>query len=179
LDIAVCATELHVDLRPTRTVCDLIDTDEERPVEIFNNLGHMFVLLQAISILATGGTSTPRLCSPTQQAEHDGVRIADLEGDNWALEAFGGANIKNNGKLAKDLRTLLDRANQGHRTFLAFRAGAWQATESWQASIDYLVQHRCSPAHGGPFSASAQGQIRGRLNGVAVVEVCRITVVPG
>jgi hypothetical protein len=179
LDSAVCATELPIDLRRTREQCDLIATDEERPIEIFNNLGHMFVLLQAIPVLGTAGLSIPRFCSPTQQAEHEGMRIADLEGEGWALEAFGGSNITNNGKLAKDLRTLSERAKQHQRTFLAFRSSAWPSTRKWNVGIGNAVKHRCSPAHGGPFSATSQGRLIERLNEVTVIEVSEIAIVQG
>ncbi len=179
LDSAMCATELHVDLRQTREHCDLITTDEERPGEIFNNLGHMFVLLQAIPILAEKCSLMPRLCAPTQQSDHEGGRIADLEGEGWALEAFGGSNITNNGKLAKDLRTLSGGAAQCHRTFLAFRTSAWPASQMWDAAVVQPIRHRCAPRHGGPFSAHARGQVRGRLNGVTVLEVSEINVLSG
>jgi hypothetical protein len=87
LDSAVCATELHVDLRQSREHCDLITTDEERPGEIFNNLGHMFVLLQAIPILTEKCSLMPCFCAPTQQSDHEGRRIADLEGGSlWRIE---------------------------------------------------------------------------------------------
>src|SRR5262249_33552856 len=86
------ATELPVDLRKARALCDLIDQDHERPIEVFNNLGHMFVLLQAANILLEESLA-PRVCAPTQQSDDGGRLIADLEGDNWALEAFGGVDI--------------------------------------------------------------------------------------
>jgi hypothetical protein len=178
LDSAVCATELPVDLRQTREHCDLITTDEERPGEIFNNLGHMFVLLQAIPILAECSLM-PRLCAPTQQSDHEGRRIADLEGEGWALEAFGGSNITNNGKLAKDLRTLSGGATECHRTFLAFRTLAWPASQKWDAAVVQPISHRCARSHGGPFSAHARGQVRGRLNDVTVLEVSEINVLSG
>jgi hypothetical protein len=176
LDSAVCATEQHIDLRQTRENCDLIATDEERPGEVFNNLGHMFVLLQAIRILDEKCSLTPCLCAPTQQSENEGERIADLKGGGWVLEAFGGSDIKNNAKLAKDLRTLSVRAKQGDRTFLAFRASAWPTSHTWGEAIEQPISHRCAPSHGGPFSAHAHGQVQGRLNGVTVLEVCEITV---
>ena len=179
LDSAVCSTELHVDLRQTHEHCDLITTDEERPGEIFNNLGHMFVLLQAILILAKECSLMPRLCAPTQQSDHEGRRIADLEGEGWVLEAFGGSNIKNNGKLAKDLRTLSGGVPQCHRTFLAFRTSAWPASQTWDAAVVQPISHRCAPSKGGPFTAHARGQVRGRLNGVTVLEVSEINVLRG
>ena len=179
LDSAVCTTELHLDLRQTREHCDLITTDEERPGEIFNNLGHMFVLLQAIPILSEKCSLLPQICAPTQQSRHEGRRIADLEGKGWVLEAFGGSNIINNGKLAKDLRTLSGGATRCHRTFLAFRTSAWPESQTWDTAVVQPISHQCAPSHGGPFSVQALGQMRGQLNGVTVLEVSEINVLPG
>lgn len=176
LDSAVCATEQHIDLRQTRKNCDLIATDEERPGEVFNNLGHMFVLLQAIPILFDKCSLAPNLCAPTQQSDHEGERIADLQGAGWVLEAFGGTDVKNNGKLAKDLRALSARAKQGDRTFLAFRTSAWPTTKTWDEATAQPFSQRCAPSHGGPFSAHAQGQVRDRQNGVTVLEVSEIVL---
>lgn len=172
LDSAVCATEKHIDLRQTREDCDLIATDEERPVEVFNNLGHIFVLLQAVHILKKCSL-IPSLCAPTQQSNHEGERIGDLRGEGWVLEAFGGSNIKNNAKIAKDLRTLSLRANGGDRTFLAFRKSAWP---EWDDTTAQSISERCAPSHGGPFTARARGQVRGSQNGVTVLEVSEITI---
>ena len=176
LDATVRATEFPVDLRGVRNQCELIENDEERPSEIFNNLGHMFVLLQAIPILSERHGFVPRFCSPTQQSDHEGTRIADLEGDGWALEAYGGEDINNNGKLAKDLRTLESRARQGHRTFLAFRSLSFRTAGTRNQNEQYEVQHRCSPSHGGPFTSRGQAQTQGQLNGVTVIEVSQIRV---
>jgi hypothetical protein len=48
LDSAVCATELHVDLRPIRESCDLITTDKERFGEIFNNRDYLYYVCRKI-----------------------------------------------------------------------------------------------------------------------------------
>lgn len=174
LDEAICRTEAHIDLRSLRVQCELIGNDAERPVEVFNNLGHMFVLIQSIHILRQRFGYFPTFCSPTQQSDFEGNRIADLEGIGWAVEAYGGGDIKNNGKLAKDIRTLQDRALQGRRTFLAFRLSAFPAVDSWRPEMQYLIRHRCSAKHGGPITAKAQGLLIGSLNQVAVIEVCEI-----
>lgn len=171
LDSAVCQTELHVDLREAQKQCNLIDTPCERPVEIFNNLNHMFVLLQEIPILAEQCSLQPLFCAPTQQSDH-----ADLEGEKWSSEAFGGMNITNNGKLAKELRTLSKAASLGHRTFLAFRTVALPRSEAWNGATVHAISGRCAKPHGGPFVASAQGSLIGRLNGVTVIEVQGINV---
>jgi len=179
LDSIVCATEQHIDLRQTRKVCNLIATDKERPGEVFNNLGHIFVLLQAIIILAEECSLKPLLCAPTQQSDHNGEQIADVQGEGWMLEAFGGSDIKNNGKLAKDLRKLSLLTTKENHTFLAFRTSAWPTSENWNKADKQSISHRCAPSHGGPFSAHATAQLRGRLKGVTVLEISGINVLPG
>lgn len=176
LDATVRATESGVDLRGVRALCNLIETDSERPAEIFNNLGHMFVLLQALAVLSKAHGFVPAFCSPTQQSDHEGDRIADLEGDGWALEAYGGEDIKNNGKLAKDLRTLAARAERGDRTFLAFRSSAFPIASTWNLHDRHAIQHRCSPSHGGPFCSRGIAQTQGQLNGVLVIELFEIQI---
>ncbi|MFO0884307.1 MAG: hypothetical protein U0894_08975 [Pirellulales bacterium] len=176
IDAAVCATESPIDLRGIRKQCDLIENDEERPVEIFNNLGHMFVLLQAIPILSKLHQLVPLFCSPTQQADHEGTRIADLEGETWSLEAYGGGDIKNNGKLAKDLRTLEACSRRGHRTFLAFRSNSLPIVKKWNRCEHYKLRQTCSPSHGGPFTSSCLAQLQDQLNNVTLIEVSQILI---
>lgn len=174
LDIAVRSTETHIDLTDTRRACPLIGADSERPGEVFNNLNHMFVLLQATEILLGKHGFRPTFCSPTQQSYQDGARIADLEGDNWALEAYGGGDLSNNGKLAKDLRTLASRAQIGNSTFFAFRRESYNQISEWSPDEVNFFRGRCSKAHGGPFTATASARLQGQLNGVSVVEVFSI-----
>ncbi len=174
LDASVCGTERPVDLRETRAVCDLIETDCERPGEIFNNLGHMFVLLQAIAVLRDELSLIASLCAPTQQSGHNGQRIADLQGNGWILEAFGGFDVANNGKLAKDLRSLCARPNV--RAFIAVREAAWPSIGTALNGSFVDIRARCSRSHGGPFTATARACPQGRRNGVAVVEVLRISI---
>jgi hypothetical protein len=176
LDAAVCATEQPVNLRPVRAECDLISTDGERPGEIFNNLGHMFVLSQAIAILQERCSLVSRMCAPTQQSGHEGQRIADLQGDGWVLEAFGGLDVSNNGKLAKDLRTLSVCRIAVSRTFLATREVAWPSLRSLNEGQSRQISARCSRSHGGPFRAGASVRVRGRLNGVVVLEADDVVV---
>lgn len=177
LDIAVRSTETHIDLTDTRKTCPFIGTDSERPGEVFNNLNHMYVLIQATEFLAGKYGFQPTFCSPTQQSDQDGARIADLEGENWALEAYGGGDLLNNGKLAKDLRTLAGRAAIGNRTFLAFRTESYSQVSRWPTENDTSVRARCSKAHGGPFTATADARLQGHLNGVSVIEVYRINII--
>ncbi len=179
IDDVVCSTERHVDLRVTRSTCPLIDADEERPGEIFNNLGHMFVLLQAIPILREKCSLVPVKCAPTQQSKHEGERIADLQGPTWALEAYGGIDITNNDKLALDLRTLSVWRAAVRRTFLACREIAFPAVGRLEEGAVRQVSDTCSLRRGGPFSAEASIRLVGRLNGVVVVEVESVTITPG
>lgn len=174
LDIAVRSTETPIDLAETRKSCPLIGTNSERPGEVFNNLNHMYVLIQATELLAATHGFRPTFCSPTQQSEQDGARIADLEGENWALEAYGGGDLSNNGKLAKDLRTLARRALTGNRTYLAFRTESYDQVSAWPPGADRCIRARCSKAHGGPFTVTASARLQGTLNGVSVVEVVNI-----
>ena len=176
LDASVCGTETPVDLRATRAACNLIETDQERPGEIFNNLGHMFVLLQAIAVLRDQLSLVPSLCAPTQQSGHNGQRIADLEGDGWILEAFGGFDVTNNGKLAKDLRSLSTRPTV--RTFVALREAAWPTLRTALNGSFVDIRARCSRSHGGPFTAIARACPHGRQNGVTVVEVQGVSIDP-
>jgi len=176
LDLAIRGTEDPIDLRELRTRCESIGNDSERPVEVYNNLGHIFVLLKCIPILSSAGLSAPDFCSPTQQADHQGVRIADLEGKGWALEAYGGGNIKNNGKLAKDLRTLANRANPETRTFLAFRQLAFQRDSKWTNGQEIEFKQNCPPSHGGPFKAVSRAQLLETRQGVSVFELFDIAI---
>ena len=127
LDHYITRTEKKIDLRAAKAECDLIGPDYERPSEVFNNLRHMFVLLTAVSILKRAGFR-PTSCAPTQQSRHQGERLCDLQGDDWVLEAFGGVDIRNNGKLAKDFRTLSNHYGQ-KRTLLAVREDALRRVE--------------------------------------------------
>lgn len=176
LDAIVGATELPVDLRAVRNQCDLVTQDEERPIEIFNNLGHMFVLLQAAIILSEDCGLTPLLCAPTQQSEHEGRRMFDLEGDRWVLEAFGGVDVTNNGKLAKDLRRLAQGKTAGKRAFLALREVAWPGLRKLPDGTRRSMPARCSRPHGGPFQMDATVQRIGRRHGVTVLEADAITL---
>jgi len=176
IDEVVCATEQRVDLRATRAVCPLIGADHERPGEIFNNLGHMFVLLQAMSILREKCSLEAVKCAPTQQSKHDGERMADLQGQTWALEAYGGIDIANNDKLALDLRTLSLRRAPVSRAFLACREIAFSAVSKLPDGAARQVNDICALRRGGPFSAEASVRVIGRLNGVVVLEVESVSI---
>ncbi len=174
IDHLVCGTEEPIDLRDTRKECAWINTDFERPVEVFNNLGHLFVLLETVPLLASQGFVSD-VCAPTQQSrDSDGVAVPDLSGKGWALEAFGGVNIANNAKLARDLRSLWGFAPR--RALLACRRIAWPPLDRLPLGQAIQVRATCKKKHGGMFDASAVVLPFARSDGVLVVEMQGITV---
>lgn len=175
LDRAVCDTEAVIDLTEARTKCPRISAVSERPGEVFDNLGHMFVLLQAIPILQL----TPTRCAPTQQSKHEDVRIADLEGDGWALEAYGGVDVRNNSKLALDLRALSLVKPTLPRTFLAFRETAYSPVSKVKDGGEVPLRATCPLRRGGPFMVQATAKVVGRRNGVVVLETGPIVLTVG
>jgi hypothetical protein len=131
LQAAVRESEEPVDLTEAMQSCEWIKAPSERPGEIFDQLCHMSVLISAVTGLATCGLY-PNICAPTQQStDTDGQRIPDLGGADWFLEAYGGVNYKNSGKLAKDLRSLArwSGTSSTARTFLACHDSAWPRKE--------------------------------------------------
>lgn len=177
LDAVVCATEEEIDLRAARENCQLLDTDFERPAEVFNQLGHMFVIHEALPLL-TGLGLAPDVCAPTQQsADRNGVGVPDLGGSSWALEAFGGVDISNNGKLAKDMRALTRWP--GRRTLLACRPEAWRAAARVPIGQAHPVGTSCGKKHGGPFRAAATAVNLAETTTVILVELTGITVTDG
>ena len=123
----VLATEDFMHVGELSCKCDLISTDFERPVEVYNNLGQIEVLIAAVTILRKSYLR-PQTCAPTQQStDQDGNAISDLQGVGWRLEAYGGLNCKSNQKLFEDLCTLHQSSHENERLFLAFRHCAWQA----------------------------------------------------
>lgn len=176
LDQAVCQTEAVIDLRPAQAACPMISASSERPGELFNNLGHIFVLLQAVSILQERCSLVPTWCAPAQQSSHEGLPIADLEGDGWALEAYGGANVRNNSKLALDLRSLSLVKPTLHRTFLAFRENAYRSIAAVPDWGEVRLRATCSPRQGAPFATQTLATVVGRRHGVVVLETDAIEV---
>lgn len=176
LDHAVCATESEIDLTEAKVKCPQISALSERPGEVFDNLGHMFVLLQAMTILHKMYSLTPTRCAPTQQSKHEGMRIADMQGNGWALEAYGGVDVRNNSKLALDLRALSLVKSTLPRTFLAFRHVAYAPVASLAAREDVSLKGHCPARRGGPFTAETIAKVVGRLNGVIVLETSDIEV---
>jgi hypothetical protein len=176
LDRAVGATEAVIDLNDAHKICHRISALSERPGEVFDNLGHMFVLLQAESILREKCFLTSTRCAPTQQSKHEGVRIADLEGDGWALEAYGGVDLRNNSKLALDLRALFLVKSTLPRTFLAFRQSAYDPVADVKDGDEVPLRATCPARRGGPFSTHAKAKVVSILNGVIVLETGPIDV---
>lgn len=178
LQAAVLDSESLVNLSEAQSVCELIEADFERPGELFNQLGHMSVLIAAASGLASCGLH-PNICAPTQQSSDTGGQaIPDLGGTGWSLEAYGGVDYGNNGKLAKDLRSLARWAQTSptSRVFLAFRQSAWHLKTPLSQLRYSPIIHRCSKNHGGPFRATAEGQVFYASAEVEIVEVRNIIV---
>ena len=179
LQAAVLDSECLVKLSEARTLCELIEADSERPGELFNQLGHMSVLLAAASGMSSCGLH-PNIFAPTQQsADPGGQAIPDLGGPGWFLEAYGGVDYGNNGKLAKDLRSLARwaRTSPTSRVFLAFRQSAWHLKTPLSQLRYSPIAHRCSTNHGRPFRATAEGQVFYTSAGVEIVEVRNIMII--
>lgn len=175
LDAVVRATEKPMDLRPAREKCRLIGTDFERPAEAFNNLGHMFVLCEALPLLAARGL-VANVCAPTQQSvDEAGAAVPDLGGASWALEAFGGVNIANNGKLAKDFQSLAKWS--GRRTLIACRPEAWRLARVLRVG-DSSVVHARGKMHGGPLHTMAKATKMAETETVIITELTGIVMLP-
>jgi hypothetical protein len=175
LDAIVQQAEEPIDLRVARSACPLIDKDSERPGEVFNQLGHMFVLIETIRLMRQLGLGAT-VCAPTQGSSHKGTAIPDLGGDGWALEAFGGCDFTNNGKLARDLRTLAATYEVGGRLFIACRCAAQPQWATIDPAFHFPVKAACSAKHGGPFHVTADAVVSGRSEHVLVVEVQDVVV---
>ncbi len=91
-----------------------------RQIEIITLSLRTRVLASAVNVMV----------NPTQQAGLDAEGVVDTQ--RWALEAYGGVNVSNNGKLVEDARTL--RAlGDGVRKFFACRPSAWPWRSSTRA----------------------------------------------
>jgi hypothetical protein len=159
--------------------CPDITGRPERPVEVFNGLGHMEVLLAAIELLGVAAPELkPSVCAPTQQytdsddnapegecdSNLDEPRIADLQGTGFALEAYGGVNYRNNSKAALDfdlLRRIRAEASES-RCFVCIRREAITGKKgelpNWKCGD--TPSATCAKRHGGPWQI--QGKIVGR-----------------
>jgi hypothetical protein len=173
---AIRSLEEPIDLSGACRACPDITGRQERPVEVFNGLGHMEVLLAAIELLGVADPELkPSTCAPTQQytdsdenisegecdSNLDEPRIADLQGAGFALEAYGGVNYRNNSKAALDfdlLRRIRAEAPET-RCFVCIRreaiTGKKKELPNWKTGD--TPSATCAKRHGGPW------QIQGRI----------------
>ena len=178
LRIVVVRSESEVSLKSLKHECDLIDAEVERPVELFNNLGQIEVLIAAINTLGQFGLEAQR-GAPTQQSrDSSGMEVADLEGDGWKLEAYGGQKCSSNKKLYEDICTLNQACRSGERMFLAFRRSAWDATYKTRrlstrepTSVVGTTRKARARYRGKKVSVSANLTLIGELEGVCVCKV--------
>lgn len=176
---AIRIMEQPIDLSAACLACPDIRGRPERPVEVFNGLGHMEVLLAAIELLGDAAPELkPNVCAPTQQytdsddnasegtcgSNIDEPRIADLQGAGFALEAYGGVNYRNNSKAALDF-DLLGRIQAGApetRCFVCIRREAIRGKKTelpnWKSGD--TPSATCAKRHGGRWQI--QRQIVGR-----------------
>lgn len=89
--------------------------------EIETNLRQVEVLILALRTPVLR-TATSVSLNPTQQAGFDAA--GQLNKLQWVLEAFGGVNVNNKAKLARDGESLRT-ASAGTRRFFACRTSAW------------------------------------------------------
>ena len=160
----------------------LIGKSDEKPGEMFNNLGQLEVLSKAVAYFEEISSCFFTACAPTQQhLDRDKQPIADLEGficekeaqRPWALEAFGGKDLQNNSKLYKDLSGLLKRKAilTNPQMFLAFRESAW----TWQSKQRELLSCKTitmtGKPKGGKCKVTAQLRLFAKCKDVLIVEV--------
>jgi hypothetical protein len=171
--------EQPIDLSAACLACPDITGRPERPVEVFNGLGHMEVLLAAIELVSVAGPELkPSVCAPTQQytdsddnasegecnSNLDEPRIADLQGAGFALEAYGGVNYRNNSKAALDFELLrrIQAEAPETRCFVCIRreaiTGKKRELPNWKRGD--IPSAACAKRHGGPWQI--QGKIVGR-----------------
>jgi len=168
-----------------RHKCSLINTDFERPVELFNNLGQIEVLIAAIKIMRQSGR-TPSKSAPTQQSkDDDGTDVSDLEGDGWRLEAFGGHNCTSNQKLFEDLCTLMTSSSDNDELFVAFRRTAWEAAYKkkqlelgLKTQVGGTTKKIRSDFGNRKVNVQAQLELIGALDGICVSRVSNLTCTP-
>ncbi len=182
----VLASEENLDIGvECKLKCDLINTEKERPIELFNNLGQVEVLIAAIKIMRDIGLR-PIKSAPTQQSQDDeGNGVSDLEGDSWKLEAFGGQNCTSNQKLFEDLCTLKTTRRNEDRMFLAFRKAAWDAAYKSKklslvsrTSVGGTTKKLRPDFHNCKVNVQAEIQLVGTYDDIFVCEVLDLTCVP-
>jgi hypothetical protein len=181
---SVLASEEPIQVAELRSQCDLITTDIERPGEIFHNLGQMEVLIASIEIMRRLGLE-PIFSAPTQQSkDDDGNEIADMQGDGWVLEAYGGHKCDSNKKVFEDLCTLAQNASSGRRLFVSFRRTAWEAFRKLPLRINERsrIQGKTKKNRrqfgNEKVRVSAELELVGEHDGICVCEAFKIETVP-
>lgn len=181
---SVLASEEPIPVAELRSQCDLITTDIERPGEVFHNLGQMEVLIASTYIMGELGLE-PLMSAPTQQSkDDDGKEIADMQGDNWLLEAYGGQKCDSNQKVFEDLCTLAQNASSGRRLFLAFRKTAWKAfrKQPLRKNERLRIQGKTKKSRqqfgNEKVRVSAELELVGEHDGICVCEAFHIETVP-
>jgi len=181
---AVLSSEAPVPVGRLRDTCDLIATEIERPVELFNNLGQIEVLILSIQIIRNLGLD-PLISAPTQQSkDKEGNDIADLQGEGWSLEAYGGQKCDSNMKIYEDICTLKQNFTNHRRLFLSFRRSAWTAfrKQSLEPGVRAKIQGKTKKArpHFGneKVRVSAELNLVGEVDGICVCEVFHIETEP-
>ncbi len=89
--------------------------------EVITNLRQIEILILALRSHVFEHASDV-LVNPTQQAGFDATGM--MREQPWVLEAFGGANVSNNGKLVADAKSLAS-APEDALMFFACRPSAW------------------------------------------------------
>ncbi|MEO2026613.1 MAG: hypothetical protein ABGZ23_12110 [Fuerstiella sp.] len=181
----VLRSEEKVPVGDLKERCDLIDTDEERPVELYNNLGQIEVLIAAIKILQNLGLE-PEKAAPTQQSKDEsGEDVSDLQGTGWNLEAFGGQKCTSNQKLFEDLCTLHESSELGNRHFLGFRRLAWdeaykakKLTTTERTFVGGTTKKRRARYGEKKVNVQAQLHLVGECDGICVCEAFDIICNP-
>lgn len=175
IDEEISKTEDEIEL--TRESGSKVEMARARPIELFNNLRHIFVIIHAGGSLAQRGLRS-LACAPTQQSSSGGDRVADLQGDGWVLEAYGGVSAKNNRKLVKALESLQRGLAKGGRAFLALRESATKSAAQQAVGDPWVYAQRRYKTKGGRVPVEAKGVVFGLQSGVVVIEVTFIDV-PG
>jgi len=113
--------------------------------EVETNLRQIEVIILALRT-AVFREATRVWVNPTQQAGADAE--GEIGEERWVLEAYGGANVKNNRKLADDATAL--RAQPGaYRKFFACRPSAWPKKDPSRALAEGTFIPRGDPEQDG------------------------------
>jgi hypothetical protein len=145
-------------------------------LEILNSLHHVEVLL-CVGLALENDHWTLKRCAPMQQHLADGEvdvpsKIADMEGKDdkgeaFSLEAYGGADYRNNSKLALDMNAL--RQSKKARLLLAAHRAAWPS------NLPSVMSASCEKRNGGPFKIEAAvAQKKWEQDSVLAIEVTGI-----